>query len=170
MIDQRMKTRLTFLFLLLLCGFDDLPLRAENAPDGTLLGVLNGFDVLDRPITEPVLRGKTLLISVSNQETADAAIEWQAQVGVEAMLPLGGKNEDKLLHLAVADVSSYPRLLRPIVKQRLKSIHEKMHRRLRARFAQKSQSPPADLQDRVYLLPDWTGALMEILMAGGTQK
>jgi hypothetical protein len=172
MIYGRAKTRLLLLLLLLLsCRADDVPAQAEEeALKSAPLGAFNGVDIQDRPVTGSGLRGKVVMISVSDSETADAVIEWQTQVGVEAGLALGGNDEGNLLHLAVADVSRFPKLVKPIVKRRLKSVHEKMRRRLLQRFVEKKQSPPADLQDRIYLVPDWTGALVEKLLAGGAQK
>ncbi|GEM_PF-2751336 len=167
MIDRRTKARFFIFLLLLFLGFGEFPLQAANAPDDGLLGAFKGVDIRDRPVTDSVLRGKTLIISISDQETADAAIEWQTQIGVEA--ELGPGRDDDLLHLAIADVSSYPRIVKPIVRRRLNGIYERLHQRLLQRFTEKNHSPPADMKARVYFVPDWTGTLVQILL-GDVQK
>ena len=116
-------------------------------------------DIRKRNISRSDLTGKIIIMGFSTQETSDDLIEWQTYIGYETRITLGGYED--IFVITVASVSHFPWIVKPIVKSRLKGIYKKSNRRLLKRFEEHKIDPPEDLEDTLFLVPDWSGEILE---------
>ena len=116
-------------------------------------------DIRGRNVDTSVLRGGIILIGFATQKTSHALIEWQTEVGYDAQVTLkGGKD---IFIIVVADASSFPRIIKPIVKMKLKGTYKRANTRLVERFEEHQTKPPDDVNDIIHFIPDWTGDIVK---------
>lgn len=121
------------------------------------VGDFEAEDLQGRIVDSRRLRGKVVLLGLATDETSDEVVDWQVRLGYEAGVVLGGG--DRVEVVSIADVSEYLWIARPFVRGRLSGIDRQARERLLARFAEEETEPPPDLDDRVHLVPDWSGRI-----------
>jgi len=119
-------------------------------------------DVRGRVVDSRGLAGKVVLLAVATDATTDQVVDWQVRMGYAAAVTLGG--DDRIAVVSIADVSDFSWIARPFARRRLQTIDRTAGERLRERFAADHVAPPADLAERVSLLPDWRGDVARSLV------
>ncbi len=120
--------------------------QTQIAPDFTL------EDTRGNSITLSNRRNHLVVLIFASQATQEASREATKTLGL------------KLLHDARVDlwtIVSVPKMFKMMAMGMLKDVQNKAVESARRRFEKENATPPADLEERIYILPDWGGSLVE---------
>lgn len=120
--------------------------QTQMAPDFTL------EDTRGNSITLSNRRDHLVVLVFASQATQEASREATKTLGL------------KLLHDARVDlwtIVSVPKMFKMMAMGMLKDVQNKAVESARRRFEKENAAAPGDLEERIYILPDWGGNLVE---------
>lgn len=121
---------------------------AAGAPARTLAPRMTIKDHRDREVTVPVA-GQVTVLSFASRSTADRGSERARAIRVA---------HPEVAILEVMDLSSAPGFLAGKVKSKLAERHQKILADTQQAFTTAGRPVPADLEERIHIVPDWSAA------------
>lgn len=124
------------------------PARAGSPEPGSPAPLLSVEDVLERTLTAPI-PGRVTLLSFASTSQGEAVGEVARALRVA---------HPELEVVSFIDVSAYPRLARGFVRREMAKRHGRAVADTRAAFVRAGKTPPADLDVRIHIIPDFEAA------------
>ncbi len=97
-------------------------------------------------------RGKNVIVIFASQATQEASAKAASTLG---------KNLLQKPDIVMITVVAVPKMFKMMAQGVLKAAQEKALSGARKRFEKEGAEAPADLDKRVFILPDWNGALVK---------